>query len=186
MRALVVVALLTLVVSCSSDDIRDLVTVDVDVDIDRQTVPGLLPLPGVPCEELIQVLPGLMQSLTIRLADEEELQGEDVIGNFESVKLDNVTLDIVDVPSGDSDNWDFIDSVRLFADDPSTVDPPVLVAELDPVPQGITTMVIPGLDVELVDIASAENFVVSGEVTGRIPCDEVHFQGEAKFDVELF
>ena len=62
----------------------------------------------------------------------------------------------------------------------------MLVAELDPVPTDATTITIPGTGVDISDIASADNFVVSGEVTGRIPCDEVHFVGKADFDVELF
>jgi hypothetical protein len=182
-RALGALVVLVLLGSCSEDDFADLVTIGVDVDIDRQTVPGLN-LPA--CDLLVDVLPVLVQPLTIDLRGEEELEGEDVIGNFESVVLEDVTLDIVDVPSGDTDNWDFVDSVRLFADDPDTIDPPVLVAELDPVPNGLTRMVIPGTGEDIADIASADNFTVSGEVTGRIPCDDVHFVGEANFDVELF
>ena len=184
-RTLTALMLGGLLVSCGSDAFDDLTRVGVDVDIDRQTVPGLLPIPGIPCEEIVQGLPGLAQPLTINLRDEEELQGEGAIGRFESVVLDVIRLDIVDVPAGDSDNWDFVDSIRLFADDPATIDPPVLVAELDPVPQGITSMEIPGTGADIADIASAENFTVSGEVTGRIPCDEVHFIGEADFDVEV-
>ena len=182
-RALVALAVLALLGSCSEDDFEDLVTIGVDVDIERQTIPGLN-LPG--CELLLDALPLLLQPLTIDLRGEEELEGEDVIGEFESVVLEDVTLDIVDVPAGDSDNWDFVDSVRLFADDPDTPEPPVLVAELDPVPSGITRMVIPGTGVDIADIASADNFNVVGEVTGRVPCDDVNFVGEANFDVELF
>jgi hypothetical protein len=185
-RGVFFAAVLAFGISCGSDGVGDLVTVAVDVDIERQTIPGLLPVPGVPCEEIIQVLPGLSQPITIDLRGEEELEGEGAIGAFKSVVLDVIRLDIVGVPAGDSDDWDFVDSIRLFADDPATADPPVLVAELDPVPQNITSMEIPGTGVDISDIASAENFTVSGEVSARVPCDEVKFEGEADFDVELF
>lgn len=175
-----------LVVSCDEAGLRGIDILRVNVDSDRQTVPGLLPIP-CDLEQLGDILPGLLLPLTINLRGEEELEGHDVIGEFKSVKLVRVKLSIVDVPAGDTDNWDFVDSIRFYADDPSTpLEPRVLVAELDPVPSGETVIDVPGTGVDISDIASADTFTVSGEVTGRIPCDEVHFVAKAEFDVELF
>ena len=111
-RALLPSAALALGIGCGSDTLRDLLTIGVDVDIERQTVPGVPLL----CDDLGQLLPSLSPPLTITLADEEELQGEGIIGEFESVVLKHIDLDIVDVPPGDSDDWDFLDSVRMFAE----------------------------------------------------------------------
>ena len=182
LRAITASAALALSIGCGSDAIRDLLRFDVDAEIERQTVPGV----PILCDDLGALLPALSPPLTINLKDEEELQGEGLIGEFESVILRHIDLRIVDVPAGDSDNWNFLDSVRLFADDPNDAEPPVLVAELDPVPQGVTEIRIPGTGVQLRRIASRDDFTVSGEVSGRVPCDEVHFRGEADFEVELF
>ena len=184
--ALLAVLTLALAISCGGDGgLDDLFTFRVSVDSDRETVPGLLPV-SCDLEQLGDLLPGLLLPLTIDLRAEEELEGEGIIGSFESVVLDKVTLSIRDVPAGDSDDWDFLDSVRFYADDPTTVEPRVLVAELNPVPSNATEITVEGTGVDISDIASADTFTVTGEVTGRIPCDEVHFVAEADFDVELF
>lgn len=177
---------LALSIGCGGDSvgdvIEDLLAIGIDVDIERQTVPGI----PILCDELGQLLPQLSKPITIDLRGEEELQGEGVIGEFESVILKHIDLRIVDVPAGDRDDFDFVDSIRLYADVPNDTEPPVLVAELDPVPRNVTEIRIPGTRVQLRRIASRDNFTVSGEVTGRVPCDEVHFDGEADFEVELF
>lgn len=178
--------LAALAIACGNDAIKDLLTVGVDVDIDPQTVPGLLPISSCDLEDLGALLPGLFAPITLTLEDEDELQGFGPIDDFASVKLEKIDLDIINVPAGDSDDWDFVDAVRLFADDPTDAEPPVLVAELDPVPSNVTALDIPGTGVELAGIASSDDFVVSGSVTGRLPCDQVQFAGEADFEVELF
>lgn len=42
-----------------------------------------------------------------------------------------------------------------------------------------------GKDVNIADIASQDEFQITGQVSGRPPCADVHFDGSAKFDVTL-
>ena len=98
----------------------------------------------------------------------QELKGKDFI-SFAHVELDHVTLTIV-APSQSGQTWDFLDSIKLFAQVVGSTDPPVLVAELNPVPNGRTEIEIPGTGADISDIASADKFQISGEVSGRPWC----------------
>jgi len=88
-------------------------------------------------------------------------------------------------PSQSGQTWDFLDSVKLYAQVVGSSQPPVLVAELNPVPNGKTEIEIPGTGTDISDIASADKFQISGVVTGRPPCADVHFVGNADFNVSL-
>jgi hypothetical protein len=162
-------------------------SVGVDLDIPRQTIKGFLEPPFTNCDQLSELTIGNpFAPFVFRLRDAEELQGQDIV-TFKNVVLEKHTLDTVDpAPGGEVDNWDFVDSVKLYADRPDDDKPRVLVAELDSVPTGVTRIVIPGTGVDISDIASADSFTVSGEVTGRPPCDNVNFVGQADFDVTVF
>jgi len=174
--------------SCGADDaIDDLLTFDVDVNIPRQTVPGFASPVETNCDfptDFILNPAALVGSLTVSLP--EEVEGHDII-DFDEVRIDRVILEIVDeTPGGDQDTFDFVDSLRVFADDPNDNQPEVLVLELNPVPQGQKRIVIPGTGVNIREIATRDSFVLRGEATGRPPCDDVHFVGEVEFEVEVF
>jgi hypothetical protein len=163
-------------------------SIPVSLDISEQTIPGYLPaalqatcnpaIPGVGNLGPDSILP-----ITFDIKASQQLKGKDFIG-FVHVSLDHVTLTIVP-PSQTGQTWDFLDSIKLFAQAVGSTKPPVLVAELNPVPNGKTEIDIPGTGVDISDIASADKFQISGEVTGRPPCADVHFVGEADFDVSL-
>jgi hypothetical protein len=182
-----------LALACGSDvgdeaeDVLDgLNTMGVEVDIDRQTVPGATPLTSCNFGNSNVFDDASLIRFSVDFRNEDELDQGDAISRLDSVVLRDVTLTVRDVPSGDSDNFDFVDSLRLYADDPNDTQPEVLVAELSPVPNGATTIVIPGTGVELVDLADANPLIVRGEVDGRPPCDSVTFDGVADFRVEFF
>jgi hypothetical protein len=124
-----------------------------------------------------------LQPIAFDIKGSKELQGQSVLG-FTKVTLDHVDLTIIP-PSQAGQTWDFLDSIKLSADVPGRGDPPVLVAVLDPVPRGQTTIRIAGTGADISDIASADRFEIRGEVSGRPPCADVHFDGNAKFEVSL-
>jgi hypothetical protein len=161
--------------------------IPIDLPIERQTVPGFAGHGAASCDFPTSASIGssFLAPLTINLRDSEELRGKSFI-RFTRVTLEKVVLSIRDVPAGDSDTWDFLTSIRIFADDPSDGEPPVLVARLDPVPRGKTEITIRGTGVNIADIASADRFVVTGDVSGFPPCDDVVFDGEADFEVAIF
>jgi hypothetical protein len=163
-------------------------SVPVALDIDEQTIQGYLPddlqaacNPAIP--GLGNLGPDSILPITFDIKASQELKGRDFI-SFAHVELDHVTLTIV-APSQSGQTWDFLDSIKLFAQVVGSTDPPVLVAELNPVPNGRTEIEIPGTGADISDIASADKFQISGEVSGRPPCADVHFVGKVKFDVSL-
>ena len=186
-RAGALLALALAAAGCGSGGSR--LSFAIPLDISEQTIPGSFPasLQGA-CNPTIQgvgtLAPDAITPVSFTLKDSKQLQGQSFV-RFAKVVLERVTLTILIPPSQAGQTWDFIDSVSIYADDPATPDPPVLVAKLDPVPRGLTTMVIPGTGVDISDIASADRFTVSGTVTGRPPCADVHFDGKADFDVSL-
>ncbi|MEA2624700.1 MAG: hypothetical protein QOD06_745 [Candidatus Binatota bacterium] len=181
--AIGLVVVLSLIASCGG--LRDVFeSTDVDVDIDRQTVPGFTPLPS--CDAVSELLleNESIGAFTINFRQEDELEGMD-LSRLDHVTLDRIRLRVVDVPAGDQDDFDFVDSIRIFADDPGDDRPEVLVAELDPVPENQTEIVIPGTGVDIKDIVS-DNFIARIEADGRPPCDDVHFRGVAEFQLDFF
>jgi hypothetical protein len=158
----------------------------VDIDIDQTTVPGFADPPLSSCElEPSGTLDSAFGEFTVDFSEEEEFQGH---GPFElrEVVLERIVLTIVDEADGDTDDFDFVDSIRIFADDPDDPEPRRMVAELDPVPDGVKEIVIPGTGVDIADLAAADEFVGQIEATGRPPCDAVNFIGVAEFDVTVF
>jgi hypothetical protein len=164
-------------------------TVGVSIDISEQTIPGYLPtalqsscVVNVPGTGSIPI--DVLTPISFSVKSSKDLEGRDFVGIAE-VFVDKITLTIIP-PSQPGQTWDFLDSIRFFASVTGSTDPPVLVAELDPVPRGRTTIVIPGKDVDIGDIASHDQFQVTAQVSGRPPCADVHFDGAADFDVKLF
>jgi hypothetical protein len=169
--------------------ISGLLTFGIPLDIEEQTIQGYAPdALQVTCNPNAQgsgnLGPDTITPISFSLRDSEELRGQSFV-RFARVELERVTLTILIPHSQEGQTWDFVDSISIFADDPATPEPPVLIAKLDPVPRGITQMVIPGTGVDISDIASQDRFTVSGTATGRPPCADVHFNGEADFTVSL-
>jgi len=186
--ALTFLLLTACLVACGKGGVGGLLSVAVSLDISEQTIPGFLPAElQVTCNPTVPIVgnlgPDTILPITFDIKASQELKGKDFIG-FARVELDHVTLTIVP-PSQSGQTWDFLDSVKLFAQVVGSTDPPVLVAELNPVPNGRTEIEIPGTGTDISDIASADKFQITGEVTGRPPCADVHFVGEADFDVSL-
>jgi hypothetical protein len=183
-------AVVALSVACGDDHGGLLGAIGVSLRIDDQTIPGFVQPAELQGACIVNV-PGIdpistdiLTPISFNIKASDELQGQAAIG-FAKVFIDKITLTIIP-PSQSGQTWDFLDSIQLFASVAGSGDPPVLVAELDPVPRGLTTLVIPGKDVDISDIASHDEFQVTGKVSGRPPCADVHFDGSAKFDVSLF
>lgn len=166
----------------------DLFTFKVTVDVPRQTIPGFAEPLLNNCDLITDLIlnPAALAGLTIRLSAEEEFRGHDIV-DVKRVTLKRVILEIVDeAPGGDRDTFDFLDSLRLFADDPSDMQPEVLVLALDPVPSGRKRIVVRGFDVDITEIATRDSFLLRGEVTGHPPCDNVNIVAAVEFEVQLF
>jgi len=186
--SLVPILLVAAALGCGNDGLGGLPGISVSLDISDQKIPGFAP-PSAQASCAVNV-PGSgalssdsLQPISLDLKSSKELQGRSVL-RFTKVKLEHVDLNIIP-PSQTGQNWDFLDSIKLFADVPGRGDPPVLVAVLDPVPRGVTSIRIAGTGADISDIASADRFEVRGEVSGRPPCADVHFDGDAKFEVSL-
>src|ERR1051326_4654535 len=113
-----------------------LISVPVSLDISDQTIPGYAPAAAQPlCNPAIPGVgnlgPDTIVPLTFNIRASQDLQGKSFIG-FAHVELDHVTLRIIP-PSQAGQTWDFLDSIKLFAQAVGSTAPPVLVAELDPV-----------------------------------------------------
>jgi hypothetical protein len=161
-------------------------TIPISLDISEQTIQGYAPdaaqaacNPAVP--GLGSLGPDSIVPITFDIRASQELAGQP-LPRFAKVSLDHVILTIVP-PSQQGQTWDFLDSIELFAHAVGSSDPPVLVAKLDPVPNGKTEIEIPGTGVDIRKIVSADKFEITGQVSGRPPCADVHFVGKADFDV---
>ena len=187
-RKISLVLLAVVFAACGKGGSGGLISVPVDLNISDQTIPGYAPpaaqalcnpaIPGVG-----SLGPDTIVPLTFNIRASQELQGRSFI-RFAHVELDHVTLRIIP-PSQAGQTWDFLDSIKLFAQAVGSTAPPVLVAELNPVPNGRTEIEIPGTGVDISDIVSADKFQITGQVSGRPPCADVHFDGDADFDVSL-
>jgi hypothetical protein len=190
LRQVFIVVLMLTGVLCSScgSDSDSFFTITVAVPFPKQTVPGFAQPPLTNCDFSTGLLlnSAALAGLTVRLSEEDEFAGHDLL-DIRRVRVERVIFEIIDeAPGGDRDTFDFLDSIRLFADDPNDNQAEVLVLELDPVPSGRKRLVIPGTDVNIADIASRDSFMLRAEVSGRPPCDNVNFVGEVEFAVRLF
>jgi hypothetical protein len=185
-----VVASLALAAGCGDDHGGALGSIGVSLDIPDQTIRGVVQPPELQSACIVDIpgagtiSPDILTPISFDIKASDELQGRSFVG-LAKVFVDEITLNVIP-PSQLGQTWDFLDSIRLYASVPGSNDPPVLIAELDPVPRGKTTIVIPGKDVDISAIASQDEFQVTGRVSGRPPCADVHFDGEADFDVTLF
>jgi hypothetical protein len=181
------VLLVALCVGCGKGGLG-LPGIGVTLDISEQKIPGAAP-PALQSSCAVNIpgagalSPDALQPISLTLKGSKELQGQSALG-FTKVTVDHVDLNITP-PSQAGQNWDFLDSIKLFASVAGSGNPPVLVAVLDPVPRGQTSIRIKGTGADISDIASHDHFDVSGEVSGRPPCADVHFDGDAEFEVTI-
>lgn len=163
--------------------------ITVDLGISDQKIPGYLaPQAQSLCSlNLVGAVPintDILTPISFSIKGSDELKGRSEVG-FAHVEVDAITLNVIP-PSRAGQTWDFLDSIELYAQVVGSADPPVLVARLDPVPRGQKTIVVEGTGQDISDIASADQFRITGKVTGRPPCADVHFDGDASFSVSLF
>jgi hypothetical protein len=166
----------------------DLGTIPVSIGFGDQTIPGYADqsaqsLCTVNLAGNTAISPDSLQAISFNIKASEELDGRGEL-RFTHVEVDKITLNIIS-PSQSGQTWDFLDSIRLFARKVGDTDA-TLVAVLDPVPRGQTTIVANGTNANISDIASADRFEIFGQVSGRPPCADVHFDGDVDFDVSLF
>src|SRR5439155_15513844 len=114
-------------VACGKDGIGGLLSVGVSLDISEQTIPGFLPAElQATCNPTVPILgnlgPDTILPITFDIKASQELKGKDFIG-FARVELDHVTLTIVP-PSQSGQTWDFLDSIKLFAQVVGSTEPP--------------------------------------------------------------
>ena len=107
-------------------------------------------------------------------------------GPIDSVTLSELTLTITSTatPSGDSDDWSFVDAIHVFvkSSKSGTMLPRVEIANVT-APGSVTALRFDVMsDVDLQPYVE-EGSVVEGESSGRLPEDEVSYAGEGVFTV---
>jgi hypothetical protein len=148
---------------------------DIEQPIPEQQVQGS-PLPGP-----LAVLFPLPLSIDISQQIKEMETGP-----IDSVTLSSLTLTITAtaMPSGDSDDWSFVDSIRVYVKSSksgSTL-PRVEIANVM-APGAVTTLdftVMKSVDLQPY---VEEGSVVESESAGRLPTDDVSYAGEGVFTV---
>lgn len=110
-------------------------------------------------------------------------------GPASHVFLRSLTLDITDTaePAGDSDDFDFLTRVEIFAESTragSTL-PRVRVAYLESVPRGVDHLSFDRDDVDLLPYVE-EGARLTSEANGTVPPDDTTFDGDVAFTVHVF
>lgn len=148
---------------------------DIDQSIAEQSIDGS-PLPG-PLADLFPIRLSLDISSKIK---------ERETGPIDSVTLSSLEFAITDTarPSGDTDDWRFVDSIRVFVKSSQSGSslPRVEIANVMK-PGAVTTLtfeVVKGIDV---NPYVNEGSIVEAESAGNVPPDEVTFDGKAVFTV---
>jgi hypothetical protein len=107
-------------------------------------------------------------------------------GPIDSVTLSKLTLTITatSMPSGDTDDWSFVDAIHVFvkSNKSDTTLPRVEIANVMN-PGAVTTLSF-HCDTSIdLDPYVNEGSVVEGESSGRLPADDVSYTGEGVFTV---
>ena len=99
----------------------------------------------------------------------------------DSVRMKRFTLTITSPQGAD---FDFIDSIAFYAESDGL--PRVLVAELDPVPDGQSEIILDvNTEVELQPYVIAESMTITTEATGLRPEQETTVDANVVFDVDI-
>lgn len=107
-------------------------------------------------------------------------------GPIDSVTLSRLTLRITPtaMPSGDTDDWSFVDSIRVFVKSSRSGSalPRVEIANVT-APGPVTTLEFDVMENVDLNPYINEGSVVEGESTGELPEDDVSYDGEGVFTV---
>ena len=109
-------------------------------------------------------------------------------GPAQHVYLTELALEITPTaePAGDTDDFDFIDSIEIFVESArsgSTL-PRVRVAHSDPVPRGVRRLELAVDDVDLVEYVR-EGARLTSSSSGRVPPDDVTLDGHLTLVIEV-
>lgn len=124
--------------------------------------------------------------LEVDLAAEAEAMNA---GPVQTVTLEAVRLDITttEEPAGDSDDWDFVDSIVVHVESRAADSslPRVEVARLDPTPDGVRT-----LELDTDTSVNLRAYVEEGArlvatVRGRAPADDVSYAGQVTLGLKF-
>lgn len=110
-------------------------------------------------------------------------------GPAQHVRLASLSLSITasSEPAGDSDDFEFVDSAEIFVEsrDPATSLPRARIARVDTVEPGTRTLVfLVDDDVDLLPYVQ-EGARLSSRASGRVPPDDVSFDGRVVLAVEV-
>ena len=146
----------------------------VDKQIPQQTIDGSL----APCQ-IAQVFPFLQAPLQMTFSQQQDFPEQNTdVQRITSAKLDTLTLTVT---SGEP-NWDFLETLDIFveADGLSTE----LVAVLDPVPDGATTITLQPTGLQLAPYVKAPGgFTMTSEATGCPPAQDTTFTGQVILNI---
>jgi hypothetical protein len=147
---------------------------DITQSVAEQRVQGS-PLPG-PLAALFPLPLDLDLSAKIRERDS---------GPIDSITIASLTLTVTDAgrPAGDSDDWSFVESIRVFvrsSRQDSTL-PRVEIASTG-APGAVTTLTFDVTDVDIKPYVD-EGSIVESEGRGMLPPDDVTYTGSAVFTV---
>ena len=148
---------------------------DVDQDVPEQKVQGSS-LPG----PLAVLFP-----IPIHIDIQSKIKAQET-GPIDSVKLSSMHLDITmtEQPSGDSDDWAFIDHVDLFVESTkSGSELPRVKVGTATAPGAVARMEFVPEDVNLLPYIN-EGCELTAEASGTAPSDNVSYDGKATFHVE--
>jgi hypothetical protein len=156
-------------VATSCDNIDNF---EVDVGA-KATIPA-----GTVLDELIGVL-AFDEFQSISLTQELDNQGVSK-DDVDSVRMISLAL-VIDGPAGA--NFDFLESIAFFAE--TEGQPRVLVAEIDPVPKGQTTLDLVMSGVELKPYVVAPSMKLSTTTKGKRPPQETMVSAAGVLDVDV-
>lgn len=152
----------------------DIVDFDISQDMPEQRVQGS-PLPG-PLAALFPL------PLDLDLASQIEQRES---GPIDSISIKSVSLSITDTAraGGDTDDWAFVESIRVFVKSSRQGSslPRVEIASVS-APGAVTTMTFQVTDVNIKPYVD-EGSVVESEGRGTLPPDDVSYDGAAVFTV---
>jgi hypothetical protein len=107
-------------------------------------------------------------------------------GPIDSVTLSKLTLTLTatDMPSGDTDDWSFVDAIHVFvkSSKSGTTLPRVEIANVM-APGKVTTLTFHVETSVNLQPYVEEGSVVEGESSGQLPPDDVSYNGEGVFTV---
>ncbi len=145
-------------------------------DIPQQTISGSIS----PCQIPVTV-PFLQQPFQMTFSQSQDFPEQNTdIQHIKSAKLDTLTLTMS--PASAEPNWDFLDSLELYAEANGL--PRALAASIDPVADGQTTLTLQPAGLELAPYVKASGgFTLTSEATGCPPGSDAVFTGRIVVNV---